>query len=134
MRTIPTIEELTISVRTDVESQFGISLPSFGKNFLRIFCIVHAAKLKLYYLAIGLVQKNIWPDTADPESIGGTLERFGRVKLGRNPFAARAGQYNLTVTGSIGAVIKASTTFKSDDTALSAGYLFVLDNEFTLSA
>lgn len=134
MRAIPTIEELVTSIRTDVESQFGISLPTFGKNFLRIFCIVHGAKLKLYYLAIGLVQKNIWPDTADPEALGGTLERFGRVKLGRNPFAARAGQYDLTVTGSIGAIIKASTTFKSDDTSLSPGFLFVLDNEFTMTA
>lgn len=134
MRIIPTIEELTTSVRTDVESQFGISIPTFGKNFLRIFCIVHAAKLKLYYLAIGLVQKNIWPDTADSETIGGTLERFGRVKLGRSPFPARAGQYELIVTGSIGAIIKASTTFKSDDDSLSPGYLFVLDEEYELTA
>lgn len=132
MRSIPTIDELTTSVRADVESQFGISIPTFGKNFLRIFCIVHAAKLKLYYLAIGLVQKNIWPDTADPEALGGTLERFGRVKLGRNPFKARAGQYEVIVTGTVGAIIKASTTFKSDDTSLSPGKMFVLDNEYEL--
>lgn len=132
MRGIPTIIELETSIRTDIESQYGISIPSFGKNFLRIFCIVHAAKLKLVYLAIGLVQKNIWPDTADPEANGGTLERFGRVKLGRNPFLARAGQYEIIVTGTSGAVIDAATTWKSDDTSLSPGKLFVLDIAYTL--
>ena len=94
--------------------------------------MVQAGKLKLFYLAIGLLQKNIFVDTADSESIGGTLERFGRIKLGRNPYPARAGVYVLKVTGSIGAIIKASTTFKSDDSSLSPGFLFVIDNDYTL--
>lgn len=134
MTTIPTLTELYEAIIADLETQFGISIPLVGKNFLRVMASVQAAKLKLYYLAIGLVQKNVFPDTADSESIGGTLERFGRVKLGRNPFDARAGEYELIVTGSVGAIIKAASTWKSDDTSTSPGKLFVLDTEFELTA
>lgn len=132
MQAIPTYTEIYNSVISDLEAQFGVNIPTFGKNFLRSIAMVQAAKLKLYYLAVANIQKNIFVDTAEPESIGGTLERFGRVKLNRNPFPAAAGQYTLEVTGTIGAVIPAQTTFKSDDTAQSPGKLFILDNAFTL--
>ena len=132
MQAIPTYTEIYNSVISDLESQFGVNIPTFGKNFLRSIAMVQAAKLKLYYLAVANIQKNIFVDTAEPESIGGTLERFGRVKLNRNPFPAAAGQYTLEVTGTVGAVIPAQTTFKSDDTAQSPGKLFILDNAFTL--
>jgi uncharacterized phage protein gp47/JayE len=93
---------------------------------------VQAGKLWLIYKAVGYVQKNVFPDLADPESTGGTLERFGRIKLNRNPFVARAGQYITQVTGTVGATIQAKTTFKSDDDSVSPGKLFVIDNDFTL--
>lgn len=131
---IPTISELYTSILADLEATYGDNIPVFGKNFLRAMSAVQAAKLKIYYLAIGKTQKNIFVDTADTESSGGTLERFGRVKLGRNPFPAKAGQYDVEVTGSIGAIIPASTTFKSNDDSLSPGKLFILDNEFTFTA
>lgn len=134
MTTIPTTIELYNDILSDLEAQYGLSIPVFGKNFLRVLAIVQAAKLKLFYLSIANVQKNIFIDTAEPENIGGTLERFGRVKLNRNPFAATAGIYTVEVTGTIGAVIPAQTTFKSDDTAQNAGKLFILDSEYTLTA
>lgn len=133
MITIPTFNELYTSIVSDLETEMTVSIPVFGKVFLRALAMVMAGKLKLYYLTIGLLQKNIFVDTADPESIGGTLERFGRVKLNRSPFAAVAGQYTVTVTGTSGSTIAAQTTFKSDDTSTSPGFLFVLDNAFTLS-
>lgn len=129
---IPTQKELKTAILSDIESTYGSSVPLFGKVFLNVLASVQAAKLKLYYLAIGFLQKNIWVDTADPESKGGTLERYGRIKLGRNPFPAVAGQYVVSVTGTVGAVIKAGTTFKSNDDALSPGKLYVLDEEYTL--
>lgn len=132
MRNIPTLNELYTDIISDLESQYSATISLVGKVFLRALAMVQAGKLKLFYLAIGLLQKNIFVDTADSESIGGTLERFGRIKLGRNPYPARAGVYVLKVTGSIGAVIKASTTFKSDDSSLSPGFLFVIDNDYTL--
>ncbi len=132
MITIPTLSELFEDILDDLEAEFNITIPGFGKVFLIALAAVQAAKLKLYYLAIGKLQKNIFIDTADPEASGGTLERFGRIKLGRNPFAATAGQYVVAVTGTVGAVIEASTTFKSNDDTVNPGKLFILDNEYTL--
>lgn len=132
MITIPTWAQLYQAVKADLEAEFGSTIPDFGKNALRVFAIVRASELKIYYLAIGKLQKNVFVDTADPESSGGTLERFGRVKLGRNPFPALAGQYSFTVTGVIGSTIPASTTFKTNDDSLNPGRLYVLDSAYTL--
>jgi hypothetical protein len=134
MITIPTISQLYTSIKADLEAEFADTIPLFGKNFLRALAIVQAGKLKLYYLAIAGLQKNIFVDTADPEISGGTLERFGRIKLGRNPFPATSAQYTVSVSGSIGATIPASTTFKSNDDSLSPGKLFMLDNDFVFAA
>lgn len=134
MTVIPTYIELYNGTLSDLETQMQVSVPIFGKNFLRALAVVQAGKLWLYYKAIANVQKNIFIDTAEPESIGGTLERFGRVKLNREPFSARAGEYIVTVTGSIGAIIPAQSTFKSDDTVINSGKLFILDSAFTLVA
>ena len=134
MTVIPTYIELYNGILSDLETQMQVSVPIFGKNFLRALAVVQAGKLWLYYKAIANVQKNIFIDTAEPESIGGTLERFGRVKLNREPFSARAGEYIVTVTGSIGAIIPAQSTFKSDDTVINSGKLFILDSAYTLVA
>jgi hypothetical protein len=133
MITIPKLKELYDGILADLESSVSITIPFFGKNFLRGLAAVQAAKLKLIYLALAMLQKNIFVDQADPESKGGTLERFGRVKIGRNPFAAIPGQYVVLVTGEAGAVIAESQTFKSNDDSLNPGVLFVLDEEYTLS-
>jgi hypothetical protein len=135
MTTIPTIAQLYNGILADLEGQYNITIPLFGKNFLRAIASVQAAKLKLSYLFLAKVQKNIFIDTADPESIGGTLERFGRAKLGRNPFPAQAAQYEIRVTGTVGAIIgtvDAPATFKSNDDSLNPGILYVLDVPYTL--
>lgn len=132
MITIPTIQQLYTDLKSDLENSYGDTIPAFGKNFLRAISIVIAGVLKLFYLAIGGVQKNIFVDTADPEAGGGTLERFGRIKLNRNPFPAKAGQYSIQITGSVGATIQAQTTFKSNDDSTNPGKLFILDADFVL--
>ena len=134
MITIPTISQLTTAIIADMETAYGGSLPTFGKNMLRVLALVQAGKLRLYYLAIGNLQKNIFADTADPEASGGSLERFGRVKLNRNPSPARAGQYSVQITGSVAAVVPVLTTFKSNDDSSNPGKLFILDTEYTLVA
>jgi|SRR5690242_5314533 len=134
MITIPTIAQLYDLILADLQAEYGTSIPTFGKNFLRVVAAVQAGKMKLMYLAIGDLQKNIFVDTATPESAGGTLERFGRVKLNRNPFPAVAGQYTVSVTGTTGSVIPAQQQFKSDDTSTSPGILFILDVAKQLSA
>lgn len=133
MITIPTLKQIYDDTISAIESEFSITIPSFGKNVFRSLSSVQSAKLKLYYLLLAKVQKNIFVDTAEPVSMGGTLERFGIVKLGRSPFPAVAGEYSVTVTGTLGATIPAQTTFKSDDSSSNPGYLFILDNEFTLT-
>jgi hypothetical protein len=133
MITIPTLSEIYTGIISDLETKYGSTIPTFGKSFLRALAGVQAGKIWLNYKVVGFTQKNIFADTADSELIGGTLERFGRVKLGRNPFPATAGEYVVSVTGTAGAVIPTSTTFKSDDNSASPGYLFVLDNPYTLT-
>jgi uncharacterized phage protein gp47/JayE len=134
MTPIPTLAQLYASIIADIEGELGVQIPATGRVMLRAYAAVQAAKLKLFYIALGRVQKNIFIDTADPVAIGGTLERFGLVKLNRLPFPPIAGIYTIEVTGTIGAVIPAQTTFKSDDTSLNAGFLFILDAPYTLVA
>lgn len=132
MTRIPTISELYNAILNDLQTQYGVNISAFGKVFLRALAASQAGMLKMFYLSNANVQKNIFVDTAEPEAIGGTLERFGRVKLNRNPFPARAGKYTLTVTGQVGATIPAQTTFKSNDDALNAGALFILDSVYVM--
>lgn len=132
MINIPTIAQLYTGILADLEAEYSINIPLVGKNFLRALAAVQAAKLKIAYLHIAKVQKNIFVDTADPESMGGTLERFGRVKLGRSPFVATAGEYTVQLTGTLGATVAAQTQFKSNDGSLNPDKLFILDNAFVL--
>lgn len=134
MINIPTTAQIYNSVIADFQTQYGNTISPFGQVFLRAAAGVWAGKLRLKYALLGFLQKNLFVDTADPEAKGGTLERFGRVKLGRNPFQAQPGLYKLKVTGTTGATIAASTTFLSDDSSLSPGYLFILDNAYTLTS
>ena len=133
MANIPTLNALYTAIVSDIESKYSATLPTFGKNFLRSLAQVQAGKLYLYYLLSAKTQKNIFADTADSELFGGTLERFGRVKLGRNPFAATSGEYTVSVIGTAGVIVPASTTFKANDDSTSAGSLFILDSAVTLT-
>lgn len=128
----PTTTQLYDSILADLKSHLGITNDFFGKVFLIPLAMVQAGKLKLYYLAIANIQRNIFVDLAEPISVGGTLERFGLVKLGRLPFTAQSGSYDVTVTGSIGAVIVANTSFKSDDSSLNPSMLYVVDTDHTM--
>lgn len=128
MITIPTISQLYTSILTDLESEYGFSINPFGKSVLRAVAAVQAAKHKLIYLVIAQVQKNVWPDTSDEE----TLRRFGLVRLGRDIRSGVAAKYVVTVTGTVGGTIDAETTFKSDDTSLNPGHLYILDQAYTL--
>lgn len=127
MINIPTIAELSAQIKADLEAAYGGTIPIFGKIFLRAVIAVQAGKLKIIYLGIAFLQKNQFIDSADAEARGGNLERFGRVKLGRNPFPAVAGQYTVEVTGTPGAIIPVDTTFKGNDDSTSPGKLFILD-------
>lgn len=128
MITIPTLAELYTSIISALETEFDATINEDGKSELRAQASTLAGKLKQFYLAIGELQKNIWPDTCDEE----TLYRFGTVRLGRLPFPATAGQYVVNVSGTTSAVIPALTIFKSDDDALNPGVLYILDTAYTM--
>ena len=78
---IPTLKELYDQSLQDLQTEMGISILPFGKMVLRAQAAWQSAKLKLYYVLLGKVQKNLFADTAEPESMGGTLERIGRLKI-----------------------------------------------------
>lgn len=132
MINIPTLQTLCASLIAQIEAQYGDTISTTGKSALRATANSLAGELKLFYLGLGNAQKNMLPDTADSISVGGTLERWGFVKLGRYPYLATNGEYVLQVTGTIGAVINGQVTFLSDDTALNPGQLYILDNAYTL--
>jgi uncharacterized phage protein gp47/JayE len=133
MINIKTTKELFDEIKLALESALNVTIPVIGPAFLFAFSAVQAAKLRIYYLAISFLQKNTFVDTADTEDIGGTLERWGRVVLGRSPFAALQAEYDVEITGDVGFTIPASTTFKSNDNALNRGKLFILDNAVVLT-
>lgn len=121
--TIPTLQQLYSQVLADLESEMNITIPLFGKSFLRALAMVQAAKLWMLYLRLSFVQKNTWVDTCDSD----TLDRFGFVKLGRYRYPATQGKYLCSVNGSVGATINGGTQFISNDDSQSPGKLFVLD-------
>ena len=131
MNNIPTLILLYNQCLADLESNLNITIPLFGKSFLRALAAVQAGKLWLIYLRLSEVQKNVWVDTADSVANGGTLERFGFVKLGRYPNPATQGKYLCTVEGSTGAIIQGGTVFISNDSALNPSKLFILDQTYT---
>jgi uncharacterized phage protein gp47/JayE len=125
---IPTVQQLQAQYIARLESELNITIPTFGKSFLRALSTVQAGIIWILFMAIAQVQKNIFVDTCDVETLG----RFGQVKLGRDRFPATQGQYQALVTGEIGAVIPAGTTFRANDDSFSPTKRFILDNEFIL--
>lgn len=134
MVTAPTLNELYAAIASDFKNRFGISSENDLKRVLTALAIVNSGMLKLFYLALMDVQKNAWPDLADSEEIGGTLERFGRLKLGRDPYPATQGEYTLTVTGAIGATIPIGTQYKSSANSTHPNSLFTTTESITLTA
>ena len=115
MTTAPTLTELYQAISSDFKQSFSINSENDLKRTLIALASSNAGMLKLFYLALLDVQKNIYPDLADSENNGGTLERFGRVKLGRDPYPATQGIFKITVTGTIGAEVAINTQFKKID-------------------
>ncbi len=134
MVNIPILQQLCADLIAQLEAQYGDTISTTGKSALRATANTLGGQLKLFYLALATAQKNMLPDLADSSAVGGTLERWGFIKLGRLPFQATSGEYKLQVTGTIGAVINAQVTFLSDDDSLNPGQLYILDQSHTLTA
>lgn len=109
MTTSPSIADLYSSISSNFKSKFDIQDEDDLKRVLTAIASSDAAMLKIFYLALLDVQKNLLPDLADYESMGGTLERFGRLKLGRDPNPATQGRYSITITGVSGTTLPIGT-------------------------
>jgi uncharacterized phage protein gp47/JayE len=132
MITPPTLTEIYTAISADFKDRFSISSENDLKRVLIALATSNAGMLKLFYLALSDVQKNIWPDRADPAENGGTLERFGRLKLGRDPYPAVQGEYTITITGTSGATLPINTQFKSSSDSTSPDSLFTVTESVKL--
>lgn len=132
MREIPSIEDLKDNLENDLKTKLNLSSTDL-KYVLDAMDSVLAAQFKLIYLYLSDIQNNVFPDTADIEANGGTLERQGRIYLNRNPKPSTAGIFNLNVTGTAGAVLRNGLTFKSNENALNPSQMYVLDDEYILT-
>ena len=100
-RSIPSFEELIIRVQNTYKQAFGIDdSTELGKQFLLTDAIALAGILKPIYLRMSSVQKNILWDLAESSDVGGTLDRFAEVFLGRSKFPATQGTYNAEINPS----------------------------------
>lgn len=131
MKPIPTIVQLQETISNDIKGR--LNLTGTLKRVLNAFTIVLSGQLKLNYNFLGDIQDNVFPDKADLEVDGGTLERQGRMWIGRNPFPESPGSFNLSMTGISGTVLRAGLTFKSNEDSLNPGQLYVLDSEYILN-
>jgi len=132
MKNIPSIIELNEDIANDLRSKLGLTDDDL-KKVVSALPLVLSGQFKLSYLFLGDIQDNCFPDKASTELNGGTLERQGRIYLNRNPFPDSIGVFKLSVTGVAGSILRSDLTFKSNDDALNAGQVYVLDTEYTLT-
>jgi uncharacterized phage protein gp47/JayE len=132
MRPIPSLVELQEALSNDFKSRLNLFSDNL-KKVLNAFTVVISAQFKLMYLYLFDIQNNIFPDTADLEANGGTLERLGRMYLNRNPKPATVGVFVFSVAGVSGSVLRSGLTFKSNEDSKNPGQLFITDDEYTLT-
>jgi uncharacterized phage protein gp47/JayE len=129
---IPTTKNIVEALEKDIRSKLDLPEDEIRK-VISVFTAVVGAQIKLVYLRILDVQRNLYPDTADTAENGGELERLGNLYLNRNPNPSTAGVYTVSVTGESGTVIRANLTFKSNEDSKSPGNLYVTDSETILT-
>lgn len=129
---IPTTKNIVESIEKDLRAK--LDLPDDDlRTVLSVTAAVMGAQIKLIYLRVLDVQRNLYPDTADLTVNGGELERLGQIYLNRLPNPATAGVYTVTATGETGGTLRSNLTFKSNEDSKSPGNLYVTDTETILN-
>lgn len=131
MKPIPTLVELYNNLENDFRDKLDMSDDNLKKT-LNAFNAVISGELKNLYLFLANIQNNVFPDTADTEEQGGTLNRLGNIYLNRPAFPSTVGVFKIRVNGVIGSVLRTDLTFKSNDDALNTAQLYVLDGVHTM--
>lgn len=129
---IPTTKNIVESVEKDLKAKLDLPEDDLRK-VLSVLSAVVGGQIKLVYLRILDVQRNLYPDTADSATNGGELERLGLIYLNRNPNPSTAGVYTISINGEINTSIRANLTFKSNEDSNSPGNLYVTDEETILT-
>lgn len=124
---IRTKEAIINGILNDYATQMGVDVSELGDE-IRVRSTVLGGALWTMELKLSKVQNNLYPDKAEEDE----LIRDGSIWLGREPGTGEQGQYECTITGNGGGVIKASTQFKSDSTSTSPDYIFILDSDFIM--
>ena len=132
MKPIPTIKEINTNISNDLRSKLNLAI-DYLKKTLDAFALVLSAQFHLVYLYLSDIQDNMFPDKATTADQGGTLERQGMIYMNRNPFPDSVGSFKVSVTGVAGSVLRVNLTFKSNEDALNAGRVYILDAEYTLT-
>lgn len=129
---VPTTKGLVEAIQKDLRTKLDLPENELRKVATALSAVL-GAQLKLVYLRVVDVQRNLYPDTADLAENGGELERLGRIYLNRGINPATSGVYRISVTGEANGTIRPSLTFKSNDDSRSPGELFVADNQTVLT-
>ncbi len=131
MKPIPTLQEIFTSLSGSLRSNLDVQDETLKKTLDAIAASM-AAQFYTQYLYLADIQRNLFPDTAESISTGGTLERLGQIYLNRNRNSATQGIYLASVEGEAGAILRENVTFKSDNNSRNPNSLFILDNQYTL--
>lgn len=129
MKQTPTIQEIYERFSSALKAELNIPANENLKEHFSALGSVTSAELKLLYLFAEDIQRNLYPQTADPNSEGGLLEDLGMLYLGRLPKPATASILELRVNGVAGATLRTNLTFKSDVNNV----VYILDSEYILS-
>jgi len=132
MRAVPTTIQLKDKLASDFRQAFGFQEDENVDNIEAVASVL-AAQFKTMYLYVVDNRNNQYPDTADLAINGGELERLGNIFLNREPNKATEGVYKLSLTGTSGAILRPSLTFKSSENSFSPGQLFILDEEYEMT-
>lgn len=114
MNDIPTISEIYDKIIQDFENNLNTNLQSWGRYFIKAYAMVVAGWMYMLFVKNYFVYRNMLPDTADSTKNGGTLERWGLIKLNRLPFKATQGKYIIEGSATIGSVIPVNRIFTSE--------------------
>lgn len=132
MKPIPNLTEVRQRLENNLRSRLDIPDAQL-RTVLDAMNSVLSAEIVLIYLYLSDIQRNLYPDSADPVEQDGELNRMGEIYLNRQPRPATDGKYMVSISGAAGSVIRQGLTFKSNDDSRNAGILFVADNEYVLS-
>lgn len=129
MKQTPTIQNIFERFSSALKAELNIPANEDLKEHFSALGSVASSEMKLLYLFAEDIQRNLYPQTADPVSEGGMLENLGLLYLGRLPKPATATFLQLRVNGVAGGVLRTNLTFKSDLN----NAVYILDTEYVLN-